>query len=242
MDDVCGMVEPLSVDIRWIELCVGFVVLPIVFAIAVHRFNYRGAMAPVLWLISLALTAVLFRDHTFERAALWSWPHDNGYVASVLLRFGVLGTGLMVLGRVLTPGGFLWLPRKQPVFWLGLVLAYPALSAIPQGLIWRVFFAHRYAPLLGHGPWLITTGAAAFALAHLAFWNRTAIVVTAIGGALFLNTYLSTQSMLLAAAEHGAYGLVAFTAGLGPFLYRGARVAHAAKPEAAPDLRGAANQ
>jgi hypothetical protein len=216
------------VDIRWIELCVGFAVLPVVFAIAVHRLDYRGAMAPLLWLISSVLTVVLYRDHTFERAALWRWPLEDAYVATVLLRFAALGTGLLIVGRVLTPDGFLRLPRKQPAFWLGLVFAYPTLSAVPQGLIWRVFFAHRYAPLLGHGAWLVSTGAAAFALAHLAFWNRTAIVVTAIGGALFLTTYLATESMLLAAAEHGAYGLVAFTAGLGPFLYRGARVTRAA--------------
>jgi len=236
------MVEPQTVDTRWIELCVGFAVLPVLFAIAVHRLDYRGAMAPLLWLISIALTVVLLRDHSFERAALWRLPRENGYVLTVLLRFAALGTGLLVLGRILTPDGFLWLPRKQPVFWLGLVFAYPALSAIPQGLIWRVFFAHRYAPLLGHGAWLITTGAAAFALAHLAFWNRTAIIVTAIGGALFLATYLATHSMLLAAAEHGAYGLVAFTAGLGPFLYRGARVTRATKDDAAASLRGAANR
>ena len=29
--------------------------------------------------------------------------------------------------------------------------------------------------------------------------------------------------MLLAAAEHGAYGIVAFSAGIGKFLYLGAR-------------------
>jgi hypothetical protein len=40
---------------------------------------------------------------------------------------------------------------------------------------------------------------------------------------MFLETYMRTHSMLLAAVEHGAYGIVAFTAGLGRFLYLGAR-------------------
>ena len=114
------------------------------------------------------------------------------------------------------------------------LLVYPLLSAVPQGLIWRVFLVHRYAALSGGSELLlICIGAAAFSLAHLAFWNLTAILVTAAGGALFLSTYLATHSMLLAALEHGAYGCVAFTAGLGAFLFRGAR-APVASNQAAP--------
>ena len=103
------------------------------------------------------------------------------------------------------------------------VVGYPLLSALPQGIVWRVFLAHRYREIFCDSMDLIAAGAAAFSLAHLAFWNATALVVTAVGGALFMSTYLETASMWLAALEHGAYGLLAFAAGFGPYLYRGAR-------------------
>jgi len=205
-----------------------FGVFPVVFAIVVHRLKYRGAMAPMLWLFSMGLIAALLGDPTFDRAALWRLPLSHPHVGVMVKRFVVLGGAVFVLGRFLTPAGFLWLPRKRTRLWLLFCVAYPTLSAVPQGIIWRVFFTQRYATLFGENhAALIVVGAAAFALAHLAFWNRTAIIVTGAGGALFLSTYLETHSMLLAAAEHGAYGIAAFSAGLGMYLYRGAPVTQA---------------
>jgi hypothetical protein len=104
---------------RMIELLLLFGVAPVVFAASVHRLRYRGAMAPVLWLLSVGAGVLLVRDPGFD--------------------------------------------------------------------------------------------------------NVPAIALTAIGGALFLDTYLKTDSMLVAAAEHGAYGVTAFSAGLGKFLYLGAQ-------------------
>jgi hypothetical protein len=74
-------------------------------------------------------------------------------------------------------------------------------------------------------------GALAFSLGHVIFRNVPALAITAVGGAFFLDTYLRTGSMLLAAAEHGAYGIIAFTAGLGTFLYLGARPRSAPEPQ-----------
>lgn len=198
-------------------------VLPIAFAIAAHRLDYRGAMVPVLWLVSLCILLALYLDPTFDAKVLWALPLDAATLEPTLLRFAGLGSALLLYGRWLSPGSFLDLPRKRPRLWLMFVVGYPLLSAVPQGLIWRVFLAHRYASLFGDQITLVCFGAAAFSLAHLAFWNLTAIAVTALGGALFLWTYLHTHSMLLAAFEHGAYGIVAFSAGFGPYLYRGAR-------------------
>jgi uncharacterized protein len=210
------------VDTRWLEFGCFYGVLPIAFALAARRLNYRGAMAPLLWLLSLGVGIALYRDPHFEPGTLWKLPLDHPYVHTMLRRFVALAAGLIVLGRWLAPERFMWMPRQRPAFWLLFIVAYPTLSALPQGIIWRVFLAHRYATLFP-GPFsLLIAGAAAFSLAHLAFWNRTALAVTAIGGAVFLSTYLQTGSMLLAALEHGAYGIVAFSAGFGAFLYRGA--------------------
>jgi hypothetical protein len=101
-------------------------------------------------------------------------------------------------------------------------IGYPLLSALPRGFIWRVFFARRYAALFRRRHALLIAGALSFAFAHLVFQNVLAVVATAIGGALFLHTYLASRSMLLATLEHATYGVAAFTLGLGRFLYHGA--------------------
>jgi hypothetical protein len=203
-------------------------VLPVVFAVFAHRWDYRGAMAPLLWLVSIFIGVALYIDPSFDSSVLWRLPLELQVWRPIVIRFAILSVALFALGRWLSPGAFLWFPRWRPGLWLALIVAYPLLSALPQGIIWRVFLAHRYAELFGDQLPLVCAGAGAFSLAHLAFWNRTALVVTALGGALFFSTYLRTHSMLAATFEHGAYGLVAFTAGLGPFLYRGANTAAAA--------------
>jgi hypothetical protein len=114
------------------------------------------------------------------------------------------------------------LPRQRPRLWWLLVVGYPGASALPQGVVWRVFFVHRYAALLDANR-LLVLGGAAFAVAHLTFRNPTAVALTGVGGVLFLDTYLETHSMLLATIEHGAYGILVFTLGLGRYLYLAAR-------------------
>jgi uncharacterized protein len=205
----------------WLEFVVCYGVLPTVFAVLARRYGYRGAMAPVLWLVSAAIGFVLYRDASFDRALLWRFSFEHPHVRVMLLCFVLLGAGILLLGRLLSRERFLGFPRTRPALWLVFMVAYPMLSALPQGIIWRVFLVHRYRVLFPDLGYLIAVGAAAFSLAHLAFWNVIALAVTALGGALFLWTYLATESMWLAVLEHGAYGLAAFAAGLGPYLYRG---------------------
>jgi hypothetical protein len=86
-----------------------------------------------------------------------------------------------------------------------------------------VFFVHRYAPVLGHGAAMLVAGTVAFAFAHLAFRNWPAILLTGLGGGLFLHAYLVTGSMLVSSLEHALYGVAAFTFGVGRSLYLGNR-------------------
>jgi len=208
------------VDLRWLELLVLFGVLPVAFAIVVRRFEIHGQVAPALWVLALVAAVVLGRDPSFERELLWRVPWDRTWLQAASLRFAGLSVLLFALGRLMNPSGFLWLPRKRPRFWLLFALVYPVLSVAPQSLWWRVFFAQRYAALLGDRDALVLVGAAAFGLGHLAFWNVPALAMSTLGGAMFFATYLDTQSCVLSIVEHSAYGFVVLTAGLGKFLYR----------------------
>jgi hypothetical protein len=216
---------------RWAELVVLYVVIPVTLAWAAERFAYRRAMAPLLWAASAVALVVLVRDPTFDRGLLFRLPLEDPYVRVVALRFCLLAAPLLALGRWLVPGDFLRFLRHRPGLWLAFATLYPALSVIPQGILFRVYFVQRFGTLLPSRPLLVVTGALAFSLGHVVFRNVPALVITAVGGAMFLDTYLRTGSMLLAAGEHGAYGIIAFTAGLGTFLYLGARPRGVAEPQ-----------
>src|SRR5262249_10553786 len=158
---------------------------------------YRGAMFPILWVIALFCVAFLLSDPSFDRAALWRLPVRHPHVTKMAIRYVVLATLLAVIVRVFSPPSLGRFPRRNPKFFALFVVAYPLLSALPQGIIWRVVLAHRYAPLFDGRTGLLVAGALAFALAHITFRNVIALVLTACGGALFLDTYLATGSAWL---------------------------------------------
>jgi hypothetical protein len=216
---------------RWVELVLLYAVAPVTLTWAAERFAYRRAMAPLLWVASVIGLVVLLRDPSFDRSLLFRLPLEDPYIRVIALRFCLLAAPLLALGRWLVPDEFLRFLRRRPALWLAFATLYPALSVIPQGFLFRVYFVQRFGALFPGRPVLLLAGALAFSLGHVVFRNVLALVITAVGGALFLDTYLRTNSMLLAAAEHGAYGVVAFTAGLGTFLYLGAR------PRSAPETR-----
>ena len=207
---------------RWLELGILYVIAPSAFAWLVRRFDYRGAMFPLLWILTALCLWLLLRSPTFDRDLLLSLPLTHPHLRVVAVRFCVSVAALAIVSRVTAPAWFLWLPRQRPGLWWTLVFGYPWASALPQGIIWRVFFVHRYAQLFDHVT-LLAVGGAAFGIAHLTFRNPIAIAMTAVGGVIFLDTYLATRSMLLATLEHGAYGIMVFTFGLGRYVYLAAR-------------------
>ena len=215
--------RPVHMPTRIAELVVLFGLGPVLLAWLVRRYEYRAPIAPLLWVLSCAALQALYSDPTFDAATLWSWPRDQRVLAFVALRFAILGAVLSWLGLWYAPDEFMQLPRRRPWLWLLLVVLYPTLSAVPQCLLWRVLFVQRYAGLFEHRTELLAAGALAFSIAHLTYRSARALVVTAIGGALFLDTYLRSGSLLLSAAEHGAYGILAFSAGLGRFMQMGRR-------------------
>jgi hypothetical protein len=196
--------------------------LPLLLDLAVRR-GYRRLLLPSLWGLATLAALVLRGDSTFDGSRLWSLHVEPGYGRVMVARALLTLVFLAVLTWRLMPGSFLVLPRKSPGFWLILAVAYPLLSVLPQGVLFRAFFVHRYAPLFGDGALLLAVGTAAFAFAHIAFRNTTAMVLTGLGGGLFLHAYLVTGSMLVSSLEHALYGVAAFTFGVGRSLYLGAR-------------------
>jgi hypothetical protein len=211
---------------RWTELLLLYLACPLTLTWAVQRFAYRRAMAPLLWVIAGIAVAVLLQDPSFDRGQLTRLPLSHPYLSVAAIRFCLFAPLLLALGGWLTRDELLRVSgfaRRRPHLWVAFALLYTMFSVVPQGILFRVYFLQRFGMLFASRAALLVVGAIIFSLGHVMFRNVPALVITAVGGAFFLDTYVRTHSMLLAAAEHGLYGAVAFTAGLGKFLYLGAR-------------------
>jgi len=133
-----------------------------------------------------------------------------------------LVTGLLVAAvRALRPEALFAFPLHRPWRWALVMVLYPALSALPQEIVFRTFFFHRYRCLLGNGAGLVVGSAVAFSFTHLAFHNWVAVALTLPGGLLFAHAYHRGSGLLFVVWEHALYGCMVFTVGLGGFLAEG---------------------
>ena len=110
------------------------------------------------------------------------------------------------------------------VLGLAIMIFYPVFSVFPQEVIFRTFFFHRYAPLFTSTAMLTLASGLAFGHGHLLFRNNLALILCAIGGLVLSRTYARTNSTLACAVEHGLYGCIIFTVGLGRYFFLGAVV------------------
>lgn len=190
------------------------------------RETFGRMIIPSLLVLAVLFTVVLLRDRSFDRR---QFGGTRGFARGLRRVLGVLvpSTALLALCTWwLRPDLFLRLPLEQPRLWTMVMLAYPLLSVYPQEIIFRTFLFHRYAPLFASERSLVAASALSFGLAHLFFANWIAPVLSTAGGWLFARTYARSRSTLLASVEHGLWGDVIFTIGLGWYFYGGAIGAH----------------
>ena len=176
---------------------------------------------PTLVVICLLCLIVLFRDRRFDRSRLWN-RRDFGLHLRVTLKRLLIGTVLLgAATAVFEPELFLRFPRESPRVWMMVMFFYPVFSVYPQELIFRAFMFHRYEPLFGSDRNLVIVSALTFGLAHLFFANLLAPLLSTVGGYIFARTYAHSRSTLQATIEHGLWGDVLFTLGLGWYFYGG---------------------
>lgn len=205
--------------VRWTELAAIFVAVPGALAWMKLQGGVQVPVIPTLVGLALFMGVALWRDPGFRAADLRPGLAERADRRRVALRFLAGATALTALVATLLPERFLELPRERPLLWAMVMVGYPVLSVIPQELLYRTFFFHRYRRLLGASTWLAS--ALVFGWAHLLFGNWIAVALTIIGGGLFADTYRRTGSLGLASLEHALYGQLVFTIGLGRYFYGG---------------------
>jgi membrane protease YdiL (CAAX protease family) len=198
----------------WVELAFLFGVVPLL-------LTFRPPIVHPLLVLALACggcLVVLARDADFEIRSLWSRQGVGVRLLSLLPLFAfstvVLGVGLWLV----QPEALLSFPRQHPAAWLAVMIAYPLISVVPQEIVYRAYFFHRYRTLFGAGWPMILASAAAFAWMHVLFRNYIAVALCAAGGVIFAWRYYRTGSLVLTSVEHMIYGQLIFTIGLGSYI------------------------
>ena len=199
----------------WAEFAALYLAVPLAIAVALppRRMFAALAAATVLGLVLLAATGTFRWSELVRGWRRVPWGQALAVVAAVL------ATGVALL-TTLRPEALWALPRHNPGLMLAIWALYPLLSALPQELVFRALFFHRYALILPRGRAAIALNAAIFSFAHLMYWSWVVAVLTFVGGWFFARAYLK-RGFPSAWVLHAAAGNALFTVGMGVYFYSG---------------------
>ena len=199
--------------VRWIEMIGIFLGVPLLLS---GDFVPRPKIIAVL-AVCIVCLVLLLRDKTFDRSRFGLNGFRNWRTLS--LRFVIIASCLALYVVLAEPENALAILRHNPALWALIMIAYPVLSVVPQEIIYRAFFFHRYSSLFAHKRVSVVTNAALFAFAHILFRNWVAVIGAFVAGLLWATTYLGSRSLLVVSIEHALYGNFAFTLGIGYYFY-----------------------
>lgn len=212
-----------------LELVLLYVALPALLAFLPAWVEKRWGVRMNAWVVPTLLLAAAIafvamrRTGLLARGELARLRVAGRDWAAMLARFAfcaLLLTGLLLQYR---PEWLFAFPRHNPRFWALVCVAYPLVSVLPQGILYRALFAKRYAACVPLHP--LVFGALLFSWAHVVFHNPWACAFTFVGGLFFLSSYRRTGSLIFSCIEHALYGDFLFTVGWGSFFYEGTQAA-----------------
>ena len=200
-------------------LCVEFALLFVAIPIAIALFLPPTMLFPALFAFSALGLILLWRTgglHWRDVTLGWGRFDWRLFAAFAGLTF-VASVLVLYLTRPEALFSFL---RRDPRFLLLIWALYPLLSALPQELIFRVLFFHRYGRLFSGPRQAVLVNAALFSLAHLMYWNWIVAIFTFCGGLAFATGYLR-RGLPWAWALHAIAGNILFAVGMGVYFYSG---------------------
>jgi uncharacterized protein len=198
---------------RWIEMAGIFLCVPL---LLLGDFVPRPKSL-VMLAVCFACIGLLLRDKTFDRSRFGLNGFHN--LRPLSMRFTIIASCLMLYMALVEPGNILAVLRHNSALWTLIMITYPVLSVVPQEIIYRAFFFHRYRSLFADERIGIVINAALFAFAHILFRNWVAVIGSFVAGLLWATTYLGSKSLLVVSIEHALYGNFVFTLGIGYYFY-----------------------
>lgn len=199
----------------WAEFGALFIAIPLLIAL----FMPLNLMFAALFGFTVVGLALLWMTGGYEWRALVSHWSRVPWLKVVLFGAVVGATGWAIM-QMTAPEYIRLLTVERFRFLILLWLLYPLLSALPQELIFRVLFFHRYSVLFPDQRIGLLVNAALFSFAHLMYWSATVLVLTFIGGLVFALSYVR-YGFPTAWILHGVAGNVLFTVGMGYYFWTG---------------------
>jgi len=205
---------PFTKIVRWIELVVIFIGLPVTFYFNNLKLP-KGIPLLVVFLIALVY---LLTTKSFSKKAFGFNGYCNWRMLGLRILFSLLAISLL---------SFIFLPREQLFYlplqrtelWILIMIFYPIWSAFTQEVIYRGFFFHRYTSLFKTPKIAILLNGVLFGLLHIIFRNWIAVAGATIIGLVWAYSYFKHRSILIVSIEHAVVGNYLFTIGLGYFFY-----------------------
>jgi len=190
---------------KWLELFTLFLIFPLLIIFDIIELKYRWFLFLFIF-IYVGLMIKIIRPSYYDLGI----KHIR---ISALLK-GLLAYILIVLTLIL----FLYLRKiisiQSSVFYLGVLIIYPLLSAPAQELFFRSFFFFRYNELTNQYI-LATLNILFFAFYHRIYGGWLSVLLSLVGGIVLTSLYLKYKNFWWVCICHGILGIVVFISGLG---------------------------
>lgn len=208
-----------AIDRRRFWLSCEFAALYIGAPLAIALFLPPRMLFAALFVFMVAGLALLWRTGGFQwRSLVRGWSRVNWlFLLIFTVGVGVMGWAIMMATH---PDYVIPLSPARVRFLAMIWALYPLLSALPQELIFRPLFFHRYGSLLPHGNAAIILNAAIFSFAHLMYWSWVVAILTFVGGLVFARGYLR-RGFPTAWLFHAMAGNMLFAVGMGYYFWSG---------------------
>ncbi len=215
---MAAQAHAVSRRLLWAEFAALYIGAPL----AIALFMPGRLLFPALAVFSIAGMVLLWRTGGFDwHSLVRGWRRVPVWqVLAFGLLVGLIGWAIIQITR---PDYARPLTAERLRF-LGVIwLLYPILSALPQELIFRPLFFHRFGSLFPDPQRAVLVNALVFSFAHLMYWSIVVAVLTFVGGWIFARAYLS-RGFPSAWILHGIAGNMLFTVGMGAYFWSGAVV------------------
>lgn len=196
-------------------LILEFILFYVFFPFIANRFLDGWFKIIPLFVIALFFLVLLVKDPDFDRKNLTRF--EKGYLGRSISRMIVITLLLIWFTWWIFPELFFEYPVENFNSYILTFFLYPVASVFPQEIIYRVYYLHRYQPLIPEKYLLFFSNAIIFGLTHFIYSNWVAPIATFLAGWIFMHNYYRTRSLLNVSIEHYYYGLIMFTVGFGYF-------------------------
>ena len=132
-----------------------------------------------------------------------------------LIRFSLILIMLFLISEKCLNLDLMKLTKNWNLILLVYIVFYILMSVIPQEIIFRSFFFHRYDTLFENKKNMVILNIFLFTLMHVIYLNVIVLILSFFGGILFALTYYNNKSLGLVVLEHSLYGSLIFFLGLG---------------------------